>query len=100
MLGFIKRNCHNIKNVDTLKVIYFSYIRNRLEYCSVLWNGIHQTDVKRIERVQRNFCKFVYRQVGWDVDTQYEIMCNTLNIATLAARRDFDLILFLCVSVS
>ena len=38
MLGFVKRMCRNFNNVDTLKSLYFAYVRSQLEYASVVWS--------------------------------------------------------------
>ena len=38
MLGFIMRNCKNFNNLQALKILYYSFVRSKLEYGSIIWN--------------------------------------------------------------
>jgi hypothetical protein len=56
-LGYIMRISKPFKSTDTLKVLFFTYIRTCLEYASVVWNPQYVTYIDRLERVQNKFLK-------------------------------------------
>ena len=35
--------------------VFNSYLRSRLEYCSLVWNPWKKEDIDQLERVQKNF---------------------------------------------
>lgn len=60
MLGFIIRNCRTFTNVDCLKVLYYSYVRSKLEYADIVWNPHYDVHKKLLENTQRRFLKFLF----------------------------------------
>lgn len=60
LYGFIVRNSRDFSNVDTLKMLYFCFIRSKLEYASLVWAPHHNVHVNNLESVQRKFLKFLY----------------------------------------
>jgi hypothetical protein len=56
-LGFVLRNTREFSNVDTLKLLYFTYVRSRLEYASIVWSLMYSIHKSSLERVQRRFLK-------------------------------------------
>jgi hypothetical protein len=40
-LGFVLRNGREFSDVDTLKLLYFTYVRSRLEYASIVWSPMY-----------------------------------------------------------
>lgn len=41
LLGFIVRNCKQFSSVSALKTLYFSLVRSKIEYGTVIWNPIY-----------------------------------------------------------
>jgi hypothetical protein len=37
-LGFVIRNSRSFNNTDTVKRLYFAFVRSKLEYASVVWS--------------------------------------------------------------
>ena len=35
--------------------MFNTYIRSKMEYCSLIWNPQKKEDIDRIERIQKNF---------------------------------------------
>jgi hypothetical protein len=52
MLGFIMRLALQFKDPYTLKSLYTSLVRPKLEYPSCVWNPFYDVRVDRVERVQ------------------------------------------------
>lgn len=90
MLGFIKRNTQQFENVYCLKTLYCALVRSVLEYGVLIWAPSHATQIHRIERVQRNFLRFVLRRLPWNDPIRlppYEHRCALIGLPTLSSRR-------------
>lgn len=59
MLGFIFRMCKAFTNTLTLKILYYSYVRSKLDYGSLIWNPYYNEYINTLETIQRKFLKFV-----------------------------------------
>ena len=96
MLGFIRRNTKHIKDSRTIKVLYNSYVRARLEYCSPVWSPSTKLWTKKIERVQKRFVRFLCCKMKLNYDRdKYKELCDFYNLSTLEHRRNVsDLLLF------
>lgn len=97
-LGFIIRNCKHFSNVATFKLLYYSFVRSRLDYGSVVWSPIYDCHRQSVESVQRRFLKYVifredgiYPQRGLD---HGQILARFGELP-LAVRRDSQSISFL-----
>ena len=65
ILGFIIRNSRDFQNLETLRLLYFSLVRLKLEYASFVWCPTYKIHSANLERVQRRFLKYmVFRQDG------------------------------------
>jgi hypothetical protein len=71
MFGFIKRLSREFRDLYTLKVLYVTYVRSKLEYINCVWQPFYITHIKRIERIP-----------------PYENRCRVLVMYTLKKRRD------------
>ena len=52
MLGLIKRTCRDVDDVTTLKTLYCSLVRPRVEYASQVWNPYTKSNISRIESIK------------------------------------------------
>jgi len=98
MLGFLKRNCKHFNSLDTLKIIYFSYVRSQLEFASVVWSPYFIGHIKRIEAIQKSFTRYALIKIGFcsfENRPDYLTRCRLLGIQTLAVRRHISEILFI-----
>ena len=59
LLGFLKANSSEFHDPTTLKSLYVSLEYVHLEYCSVIWNPSHIVDIVKIEKIQKNFKRFL-----------------------------------------
>lgn len=56
-LGFIVRNTKSFTDTNSLRSLYASLVRPKLEYCSIVWSPFYQYKINSIENVQRRFLK-------------------------------------------
>jgi hypothetical protein len=61
MLGFVKRLSFEFKDPYTLKTLYVSLVRPKLEYASCVWRSFFDAHIDRNERVQRKFVSYTLR---------------------------------------
>lgn len=59
-LGFIVRTSREFTNTDTLKILYQSFVRSKLEYASLIWCPSYDIHIKNLEAVQRRFVKLLW----------------------------------------
>ena len=65
-LGFLRRNM-KIENIKAKEQAYMMLVRQPLEYASIIWDPHHQTDIKKLENIQRRAARFVkgnYKQTS------------------------------------
>ena len=90
-LGFIKRFCFDINNLDTLKMLYNALVLSVLEYCSVVWMPYHSVWIDTIESVQKQFTMFALREYPNEANnyhiSPYEDRLERLNMIKLERRR-------------
>lgn len=92
VLGIIKRNAREFKDVYCLKTLYISLVRSILEYGVVVWTPFHAVHIERIERVQKAFIRFALRRLPWRNRPHlppYEHRCALINLPTLKTRRTY-----------
>jgi hypothetical protein len=69
MFGFIKRLSREFRDPYTLKVLYVTYVRSKLEYANSVWQPFYVIHIKnRIERIQEKFIKHALRKFRWNVN--------------------------------
>lgn len=90
MLAFLRRFCSEFCDPYTLKYIYTSFVRSKLEYASVVWSPHVSTYISRIERVQRIFIKFAVRSLDYLEAVPYESKCLFIGLRSLEYRRIFQ----------
>jgi len=62
-MGFIFRNSQQFRNIQTMKTLYYAYVRSHLEFGMLVWDPITKTQTKAIEKIQRYFLKVLYLPV-------------------------------------
>lgn len=98
MLGFILRNTTEFCNAESLYILYYAFVRAKLEYCSIVWNPYYKTHIKKLDRIQRRFCKRIYflehgSYPVWHMPTkELFLQCN---LVPLYVRRTVTSIIYL-----
>ena len=57
-LGSLRRNLHHCPQ-PCRKNAYLALVRSKVEYGSIIWDTYLQTDIDRLERVQRSAARFI-----------------------------------------
>ena len=96
--GFIVRNCRDFINPDTIKLLYFTFVRSKLEYASPVWAPHHSTHINNLESVQRRFLKYlsfrsdgVYPPIGFP----HQDLLAKHSVISLGNRRKYISLVFL-----
>lgn len=96
MLGFIKRCTYDFKNTHAIKVLYYSLVRSKLEYCSTVWSPQYDIHIDRIEKVQNKFARYLAFKSGIPTrNASISLIKNSLNITPLERRRNHSDLKFL-----
>jgi hypothetical protein len=97
MLGFVKRLSCELRDPYTLKTLYVSVVRPKLEYASCVWRPFYGAHIDRIQRVQRKFVRYALRGLGWtdmcDLPP-YVDRSAFIRLETLAERRANACVMF------
>jgi hypothetical protein len=87
-----------LNDVETLKLLYVTYVRSQLEYPSLVWSPMYNVYISELEGVQRRFLKSAlyltegtYPQRG----CPKEILLNKVGLTSLITRRTEHSVLFL-----
>lgn len=96
MLAFIKRNCNDFSDPYTLKLLYTSFVRSKLEYGALIWNPFSNIHIARIERIQRRFIYFALPHINLiNPLLPYISRCQHLGLDSLEKRRKVQTMLFI-----
>ena len=82
VLRMIKRSFTRL-NEQTLRTLYFSYVRPQMEFCIQAWSPYYQKDIETLEKVQRRATKLIPRLKYLSYDERLRI----LGITRLEQRR-------------
>ena len=102
-LGLLMRSFHTGKRGRSLRdfnrkaviATYCANVRSILEFAGVVWGGAAESHLKRVERVQHKFLKWLAwrcRETG--VSLEYGALLSHFGMTSLAARRDQQDIVF------
>ena len=87
LLGFVLRNCRNF-SVESLKCIYTSIVRSKIEYASIVWSPYHNIHKLSLERVQNKFLRHCAFRLGMRIpDHNYDNMRMITKLDPLEFRR-------------
>jgi len=73
MLGFIYRNTKEFKNINAMKLLFFSLVRSHLEFGSMIWSLKYDCYKNQIENSQNKSLKLLYNKlnISFDRDSNY-----------------------------
>jgi hypothetical protein len=83
ILGLLYRHFYGNSSSETLGQLYLGLVRPHLEYAAQLWDPYIQSDIDKLESVQKFALKLVTHQ--WD--TNYDNLLELTDIPKLSERR-------------
>ena len=88
MLGFLKRTLYFITDLKTVITVFYATVRSIVSYASVVWSPNQVYMINDIERIQRNFVRYLCNKFKYDRgDHLYEVFCKKFNMLTLEQHR-------------
>jgi hypothetical protein len=97
-LGFIFRSCKRFRSESCLRALYFTLVRSKLEYCSIVWSPIYRRGVDALESVQRKFAKYLLFKLIAEFPprgTPNSVLYDMANLRSLNMRRNDSFLIFL-----
>lgn len=88
--GFIIRNTRKFTDLNVLKVLYFSLVRTKLEYGSIIFYPLYKVQIQTLENVQRRFLKVIYFRSRGTYPCRgldYDILLHMFSFSSLSDRR-------------
>ena len=89
MSGIILRT-FTTRERNVMLQLYSTYIRSRLEYCSIVWSPSLQGDINKVERIQKSFTA---RIEGMENKNYHKIL-KELKMYSLERRRECYMIIY------
>nr|CAI5855778.1 unnamed protein product [Callosobruchus analis] len=90
-LGFVIRCGRELQDVETIKLLYYSFVRSKLEYAAIVWQPCYNFWSDRLENVQRRLLKYLYFKTNGSYPPtgfSQEILEQTFDVKSLRERRD------------
>jgi hypothetical protein len=87
LLGLVRSVTYNFSSLECMFILYFTLVRSKVEYASVVWNSITTTNAKKLERIQHKFAALCLKRVVPQVDYSYDLALEQLKLHTLRKRR-------------
>lgn len=94
-LGFIIRNTESFTLEDTFKLLFFCFVRSKLEYGCTIWNPLYQCHIDLTESVQRRFAKYLAYRLDGTYPARgcnHRLLLDRFNLVPLQLRRNIFLI--------
>merc|ERR1711962_1450580 len=76
------------REVEPMLKMFNSFIRSKLDYCSIIWNPDKKEEIDNIERIQRNFTS----KIKGLEEKNYHERLRILKLCSLERRRERFLI--------
>jgi hypothetical protein len=96
--GEIFRSCKRFRSESCLRALYFTLVRSKLEYCSIVWSPIYRRGVDALESVQRKFAKYLLFKLIAEFPprgTPNSVLYDMANLRSLNMRRNDSFLIFL-----
>ena len=97
-LGFVIRSGREFSDLFTLKFLFNTYVKSKLEYAFLVWSPVYNINIIAFETIQRRFLKSLI----YTIDGSYplrgfpqELVLQKANMSSLQIRRTQHSVIFL-----
>jgi hypothetical protein len=98
LLGIIRSITYRFSPVECLYFLYFTLVRSKLKYASVVWSSITSTDANRLEIIQQKLASVWFHHFFLHVPYTYTVALDKSILHSLCKRRhNLDAFLFVQV---
>ncbi|PNF27925.1 hypothetical protein B7P43_G03400 [Cryptotermes secundus] len=87
LLGLIRSITYRFSSMESLYILYFTLVRSKLEYASVVWNSITSTNANKLERIQQKFASICFYRFSPHISYYYAYALEKLSLQYLHKRR-------------
>lgn len=97
-LGFICRTGRNFTSTNTIKMLFNTFVRSKLEYACVAWSPGYEAHVRNIENIQRRLMKFLsFKTDGFypAIGASQDQLLERWSLKSLEHRRNYHMCMFL-----
>ena len=97
-VGFIIRNGTDFKDVFSIKILFYTLVRSKLEYCCIIWMPYYQVYINLVENVLRKIAKFIYFKMYGTYPPQHcdsRALFDIIGESSLQSRRNMACISFM-----
>lgn len=102
VLGFLIRMTRNFHNLDTIILLYNSYILSKLNYSSIIWSPTYHKYIYLLESLQKRFLKYLFFKkyiIYPDFTISYKCLLNEFNFTSLNSdKKVISLLYLLCIN--
>jgi len=97
ILGFIRRSGSFLQNSNSLKLLFMSLVRSKLEYGSIVWYPHVNYLSERVENVQNKFLRFLYYKSfsTYPSFIPYAQLLSLFELTSLSKRREACSLLYM-----
>lgn len=96
-MGLVSRNSRHFRSPNTVRSLFVSLVRPKLEYASVVWSASTDKAISAIESVQHIFLRLFMIESNLRMSPfnhDYTLALNFSNLNTLVSRRCINDLLF------
>jgi phage-related holin len=94
VLGFMKRNCAEFKEIKCFTTLYHALVRSILELGSVICNSSQSGQIEKLDKLQRRFIHIFGYKMGF-LNMSPSDIANRIGLKLLATHRKYNDIVFM-----
>ncbi|KAL1448320.1 hypothetical protein WDU94_013897 [Cyamophila willieti] len=99
-LGLVVRHSYFFSSIDTIKLLFTSLVRSKLEYASVIWAPQAKSHVLMLEKIQARFIRSLFRRENgfypaYPNAISYGLLRENLVMESLESRREYNYLMLL-----